>query len=78
MECVLNEPLQYPVTRSFTHMLRGIKLQYLIKEIEQQENQQRKAREGDLRPQWLTHVPDDHLVFKLRIITGKHPITGDA
>jgi len=38
----------YPVTRCFTHMLRGVKLQNLIKEIEQTG----KAREGgDLRPE---------------------------
>lgn len=47
---ITNEPL-FPVTRHFPHMLRRIKLQNLIREIEQQEIQQRKAREGDLQPQ---------------------------
>lgn len=36
---ITNEPL-YPVTRHFPHILRGIKLQNLIKGIEQQEIQQ--------------------------------------
>ena len=38
---IAQEPL-YPVTRCLTHMLCGIKLQNLIKDIKQQENQQRK------------------------------------
>ena len=59
-------------------MLRGIKLQNLIKEIEQQEIQQRKTREGDLRPQSMAQVPEDHLVFKEETITRKNPVTGNA
>ena len=44
-ELITNEPL-HPVTRHFPHILRGIKLQILINEIEQQEIQQRKAGQG--------------------------------
>ena len=44
-ELITNEPL-HPVTRHFPRILRGIKLQNVINEIEQQEIQQRKARQG--------------------------------